>query len=225
MLRIRVLEVSAAMFVGGFIGAAQADDYKWPLCDALPDLIAASSESTPFKSLSERTALGESMGYRDAPVALEMESDKRRCFVYVAGSPEGVVGGGKYNKVECVTWRSPFDARISMSEAIPHRAYLGGILGTCEALKGWRYEAPSTAQGGRYNNDVWTDPETGVQVLSELEENRTGSRYGGRGRISHEVTFVVRAPNPSYVDPDEAFRAMKAKQAAEAEAAKAVGDE
>lgn len=215
-MKMRVLAVSLVLGLGGFTGASQADDYKWPLCEALPDLIAAGGESTPFKSLSERTRLGESMGYRDAPVGLEMESDKRRCFVYVAGSPEGVVGGGKHNYVECVTWRSPFGERLDMGEVIPERARLGGILGTCEALSGWRYEAPADMPS-RYSNDVWTDPDTGAQVLAQLEESRTGSKRGGSGtRVRHEVAFIVRAPNPSYVDPDEASRAMKAKQEAEA---------
>jgi hypothetical protein len=225
MLRIRVLAVSLVIGLSGFIGAAQADDYKWPLCEALPELIAAGGETTPFKSLSERTGLGESMGYRDAPVGLEMESEKRRCFVYVAGSPEGVVGGGRHNYVECITYRSPFGERLQMGEVIPNRAYLGGILGTCEALSGWQYEAPEVDAMGRYSNDVWTDPDTGVQVLAQLEESRSGcKRSNCTPRVSHEVAFIVRAPNPSYVDPDAAFRAMKAKQAAEAEA-KALGDE
>ena len=216
-MKMRVLAVSLALGVSGFAGGAQADDYKWPLCDALPELIAAGSESTPFKSLSDRTQLGESMGYRDAPTGLEMDSDKRRCFVYVAGSPEGVVGGGKYNYVECVTYRSPFGERLVMSEVTPKRSYLGGILGTCEALADWQYEAP--ADVGRYSNDVWTNPDTGVQVLAQLEESRTASkRRRGTVGVKHEVAFIVRAPNPSYVDPDVAFRAMKAKQEAEAAA-------
>jgi hypothetical protein len=206
----------SAVSIAGF---AQAEDYKWPLCDDLAPLIEAGKEATPFKSMSDRTQLGESMGYRDAPAGLKMESDQRRCFVYVAGSPEGVVGGGKYNKVECTTYRSPFGERLTMGEVIPERAYLGGILGTCDALKGWQYEAPVTTPGARYNEDIWTDPETGVQVLAQLEESRTGRR-GRQSHVKHEVNFVVRAMNPSYVDPDEAFRKMQAEQAA-AEAAKA----
>lgn len=205
-------------------GAGMAEDYKWPLCEALPQLIEAGSEATPFKSLSERTQLGESMGYRDAPAGLDMQSDKRRCFVYVAGSPEGVVGGGKYNYVECITWRSKFDDRQVMSAVMPERAKVGGILGTCEALKGWRYAGPAE-QPSRYSNDVWTNEETGVQVVAQLEESRTGcKRARCTPRVSHEVSFIVLAPNPSYVDPDEAFRAMKAKQEAEAAAKAAAGE-
>lgn len=215
-MKMRTLTVSLVLGLGRFTGAAQADDYKWPLCEALPELIAAGGESTPFKNLSERTALGESMGYRDAPVGLEMESDKRRCFVYVAGSPEGVVGGGRHNYVECTTWRSPFGERLPKGEVIPERAKIGGILGTCEALKGWRYQGPEE-QPSRYSNDVWTNEETGVEVVAQLEENRTASKSRrGTSRVSQEVAFIVRAPNPSYVDPDVAFRAMKAKQEAEA---------
>ena len=207
--RLTAFAISAAALAS----FAQAEDYKWPLCDDLAPLIEAGKEATPFKSLSERTELGESMGYRDAPAGLKMDSDQRRCFVYVAGSPEGVVGGGKYNKVECTTYRSPFGESLKMSEVIPERAYLGGILGTCEALKGWDYQAPTTTAGARFSEDIWTDHDTGVQVLAQLEESRTGRRSGQR-RVKHEVLFVVRAPNPSYVDPDEAFRKMQAEQAA-----------
>lgn len=216
-LRYAAFAISAAALAG----FAHGEDYKWPLCDDLAPLIEAGKEATPFKSLSERTQLGESMGYRDAPAGLKMESEQRRCFVYVAGSPEGVVGGGKYNKVECTTYRSPYGERLVMSEVIPERAYLGGILGTCDALKGWDYQAPSTEPGARYNEDIWTDPESGVQVVAQLEESRTRSKNRrGTVRVNHEVLFIVRAMNPSYVDPDEAFRKMQAEQAA-AEAAKA----
>ncbi|MEM8617032.1 MAG: hypothetical protein AAGF20_08865 [Pseudomonadota bacterium] len=207
--------LTAGLFVLAFSGLGQAEEYKWPLCDALPGLIAAGEEDTPFKSLSDRTKLGESMGYRDAPAALKMESKKRRCFVYVAGSPEGVVGGGEYNKIECVTYRSPFGERLRMSEVIPERAYLGGILGTCEALKDWTYEAPSSEPGSRYSNDIWTDPETGVQVVAQLEESRSRSKSRrAQTSVRQEVKFIVRAPNPSYIDPDEAFRRMQAEQKA-----------
>lgn len=213
--RLTAFAISATALTG----FAQAEDYKWPLCDDLAPLIEAGKEATPFKSLSERTQLGESMGYRDAPAGLKMDSDKRRCFVYVAGSPEGVVGGGKYNKVECTTYRSPFGERLTMGEVIPERAYLGGILGTCEALKGWDYQAPTTTPGARFNEDIWTDPESGVQVVAQLEESRTRSKSRrGTVRVNHEVLFIVRAMNPSYVDPDEAFRKMQEKQAAEAAA-------
>jgi hypothetical protein len=207
---------SRAAFVTAFglslAAAATAEDYKWPLCDALPQLIEAGKETTPFKSMSDATNRGESIGYRDAPIGLKMESEKRRCFVYVAGSPEGVVGGGKHNKIECVTYRSPYGEHLTMSEVDPERAYLGGILGTCEALKGWTYMQPTGT--GRTNSDTWTHPETGIQVLAELEETRRGSkRSRARLSVTHEVTFIVRAPNPSYVDPDVA-RAQREAEAA-----------
>ncbi|MEM1151605.1 MAG: hypothetical protein AAGI03_13790 [Pseudomonadota bacterium] len=212
-----IFAIAAFSFASMAMNAQAEEAYKWPLCDDLPALIEAGKEATPFKSLSDRTQLGESMGYRDAPAGLEMESDKRRCFIYVAGSPEGVVGGGKYNKIECVTFRSPFGERMVMSEVIPKRAYLGGILGTCEALQGWDYQAPVTDTPSRYNEDIWTDPESGVQVVAQLEESRSRSKSRSTTfSIRHEVKFIVRNMNPTYVDPDEAFRAMQAKQAAEA---------
>lgn len=204
-----------AIFTLSFGGVAVAEDYKWPLCDTLPELIDAAKEATPFKSLSEATNRGESIGYRDAPIGLRMDSDKRRCFVYVAGSPEGVVGGGKHNKIECITYRSPYGEQLDISEVDPERAYLGGILGTCKILKGWDYQSP--AADGRFRSDIWTNPETGIQILAELEETRRGGKRGNTRRsVKQEVTFIVRAPNPSYIDPDIA-RAQREAEATKSE--------
>lgn len=168
--------------------------YQWPLCEDINPLIEASRAPTPFIDLTERTRSGDSFGVMPGLTSLGMKKG-RNCSVYIAGTPEGVRGGGEWNYVECAAWRSSPGDTPSRSQLDAKRSHIAGMLGTCAGLAGWRFALPENPGYARAE-EGWTNPETGAQVVVERKEGR------GRSRTA-EIKFIVRAPNPSYTPPPD----------------------
>ena len=176
------------------------DDYVWPLCADLDPMIAAAKEPTPFLNFSERTRNGDSFGVVDGYASLDMEANSK-CRVYIAGTTEGIRGGGKYNYLECTVFRPFGDETIRDDELKAKRQYYAGILGTCSALSSWRFALPENPKY-RLVEEGWTDPETGTEVLIATEDSPgVCKRRGCTPNPNQEVNFVVRAKNPSYTPP------------------------
>lgn len=169
--------------------AAAEEAYKWPLCEDIKPLLAAAEEPTPFLALNSLTPNGVIPGL----ASLGPDAGKT-CRTYIAGTTEGIRGGGQWNFAECTVWYPMSGDKVSRAQLDERRTYVAGILGTCEALDGWVFKLPEFETYATVE-ESWTNPETGVQVAVEREEYR-GSRSSGG-----EVNFIVRAPNPSYTPP------------------------
>ena len=170
---------------------AKAEEaYKWPLCEDIKPLLAAAEEPTPFLALNMQTDNGVIPGL----TSLGMEAGKT-CRTYIAGTTEGIRGGGQWNFAECTVWRPSSSENVTRTQLDEKRSYIAGILGTCEALDGWAFQLPEFPNYAKAE-ESWTNPETGVQVAVEREEYRGGRRGG-------EVSFIIRAPNPSYTPPPD----------------------
>ncbi len=184
----RTLIASAACLAAALPVAAE-EAYRWPICDELAPLIAAGDEETPFMSLSEQTRAGQSMGTQPGRASLGMEPS-HKCRVYIAGDPEGYVGGGPWNYFSCQPYWTSGDDVVAPSAMVAERQRIAGMLGTCPQLADWRYTAPENPDGPRAD-EMWTKEGSDTQIVVASE--RQGSRQ--------EVTFYVRAPNPSYTPP------------------------
>ena len=165
------------------------------LCAEIGPLIAAAREPTPFASLSEPTAAGQSIGYRAALPALGMP-EQRNCQVYVAGSPEGVVGGGAFNYVSCTTFTNERKSVEDRTDAEAAQARITEALATCSVLEGWAFSPAD--RDDRLQYATWRDPGSMAQVVSALRVDRRRSKNRNvAGKTLREVSLIVRAPNPA----------------------------
>lgn len=189
---VKQIILMAAMAAASASLQARADEaYKWPLCEDIKPLLAAAEEPTPFLALNAQTPNGVIPGL----ASLGPDAGKT-CRTYIAGTTEGIRGGGQWNFAECTVWYPTSGDKVSRAKLDEKRTYIAGILGTCEALDGWVFKLPDFETYATVE-ESWTNPETGVQVAVEREEYR-GSRSSGG-----EVNFIIRAPNPSYTPPPD----------------------
>ena len=159
------------------------------LCRQILPIMAAHSERVPFASLSEETAGGSSIGYREAPSALNIT---RNCMAYVAYSPEGVVGGGKYNFFEC-----PVDQSGRLDREAGERntttetqAALANELSTCRMFDDWT--RTDDKPNSRQYETVFADPDSDLEVVSQRY-------FYGRSadRASYTTKLIIRVPAPT----------------------------
>ena len=164
-----------------------------PICKDLVPLILAAGTPVPFAELSEETASGASIGYRAAPESFGLP-ENRKCFIYVAGTSEGVRGGGAHNKAECSQIDGRQSETITLEAADARRAETEARLMSCSVLADWTFTAANPDE--RISEAVWKKPGTDTEVVAQ----RLTSIFPGKGRRkgwrSYAVNLTVRVPNP-----------------------------
>jgi hypothetical protein len=164
-----------------------------PVCNDLIPLIQAAETPVPFAELTDETATGSSMGYRAAPASFGLP-DARRCFIYIAGTSEGVRGGGAHNKAECSQIDGRQSETITQDIVNAKRDETESRLKTCSMLADWTFTPADPTE--RISEAVWKKPGTETEVVAQRLTSIYSGKGGRKGWRSYEVNLTVRVPNP-----------------------------